>query len=278
MQRVDGDRCLRRLRRRRGSSAGFDASRCSGGRTAEPRSATASPTATCASTWTTTASSSPTSRRRAIGSGHLRQTSRPSSITSTRRRPTWTSLPRSALARSSPCTSAHRPRSTWPPNASLRCATPPPIATCRWRSSSPRSPRSPTVATAWEVVRLADRPNAGILLDLWHHRRGGNDDDALRSRRWQPGCSRSSSPTRSADPIGPPLEDVIHRRLPGDGELGVVEHLRTLDATRRARSDRHRGVRRSAPRSPGQRRRLDVWASRCAMSSPRPCGISIISY
>ena len=37
------------------------------------------------------------------------------------------------------------------------------------------------VATAWDVVRLADRPNAGILVDLWHHRRGGNDEDALRA-------------------------------------------------------------------------------------------------
>ena len=43
------------------------------------------------------------------------------------------------------------------------------------------------ISTAWEVVRLADRPNAGIVLDLWHHRRGGNDDDALRSGRCCPG-------------------------------------------------------------------------------------------
>ena len=48
------------------------------------------------------------------------------------------------------------------------------------------------ISTAWEVVRLADRPNAGILVDLWHHRRGGNDDDALRRRRWQPGVLRAT--------------------------------------------------------------------------------------
>ena len=34
------------------------------------------------------------------------------------------------------------------------------------------------LATAWDIVRLAHRPNAD-LIDLWHHRRGGNDDDAL---------------------------------------------------------------------------------------------------
>ena len=31
-------------------------------------------------------------------------------------------------------------------------------------------------------------------------------------------------------PVGPPLEDVMHRRLPGEGDFGVVDHLRTLDA------------------------------------------------
>ena len=31
------------------------------------------------------------------------------------------------------------------------------------------------------------------------------------------------------DPVGPPLEDVTHRCLPGEGDFGVVDHLRTLD-------------------------------------------------
>ena len=84
------------------------------------------------------------------------------------------------------------------------------------------------VATAWEVSRLADRPNAGVLVDLWHHRRGGNDDEALRmldgSRIYSVQLSDAAG-----DPVGPPLEDVMHRCLPGAGDFGVVDHLRTLD-------------------------------------------------
>ena len=84
------------------------------------------------------------------------------------------------------------------------------------------------ISTAWAVARLSDRPNAGVLVDLWHHRRGGNDDDALRAVDG----SRVHSVQLSdavGDHVGPPLEDVIHRCLPGDGSFGVVDHLRTLD-------------------------------------------------
>lgn len=84
------------------------------------------------------------------------------------------------------------------------------------------------VATAWDVACLADRPNAGVLVDLWHHRRGGNDDDALRA---VDGSRVYSVQLADAvgDPVGPPLEDVMHRCLPGDGDFGVVDHLRLLD-------------------------------------------------
>ncbi len=84
------------------------------------------------------------------------------------------------------------------------------------------------VATAWDVVRLADRPNAGILIDLWHHRRGGNDDVALRAVDGRRVYSVQLSDA-AGDPVGPPLEDVTHRCLPGEGDFGVVDHLRTLD-------------------------------------------------
>ena len=85
------------------------------------------------------------------------------------------------------------------------------------------------VATASDVARLADRPNGGILIDLWHHRRGGNDDDALRrvdgSRVYSVQLSDAVG-----EPVGPPLEDVMRRCLPGEGDFGVVDHLRALDA------------------------------------------------
>ena len=84
------------------------------------------------------------------------------------------------------------------------------------------------VATAWEVVRRADRPNGGLLVDTWHHRRGGNDDQALAavdgSKVFSVQLSDAVGP-----PAGPPLEDVMHRRLPGDGDFGVVDLVRLLD-------------------------------------------------
>ena len=85
------------------------------------------------------------------------------------------------------------------------------------------------VATAWDVVCLADRPNAGILIDLWHHRRGSNDDDALRAVDGSRVLSVQLSDA-VGNPVGPPLEDVMHRCLPGEGDFGVVDHLRTLAA------------------------------------------------
>src|SRR5262249_55827502 len=37
-----------------------------------------------------------------------------------------------------------------------------------------------SAATAWDVVRTADRGNGGVLVDVWHHRRSSDRDDALR--------------------------------------------------------------------------------------------------
>ena len=37
------------------------------------------------------------------------------------------------------------------------------------------------VATAWKIVRDADRPNGGILFDTWHFFRGSADFDALEA-------------------------------------------------------------------------------------------------
>ena len=39
----------------------------------------------------------------------------------------------------------------------------------------------PDARAAGEVVRLADRPNGGVLVDSWHHFRSGGNDDALRA-------------------------------------------------------------------------------------------------
>jgi sugar phosphate isomerase/epimerase len=39
----------------------------------------------------------------------------------------------------------------------------------------------PDAATAWEIVRLADRRNGGVLVDSWHHFRGARDEAMLQA-------------------------------------------------------------------------------------------------
>ncbi|MYH67278.1 MAG: sugar phosphate isomerase/epimerase, partial [Dehalococcoidia bacterium] len=39
----------------------------------------------------------------------------------------------------------------------------------------------PNLAAAWPIVRDADRPNAGLVLDAWHWFRSGPDPDLLRA-------------------------------------------------------------------------------------------------
>ena len=62
----------------------------------------------------------------------------------------------------------------------------------------------PDLATAWEVVRAADRPNGGLMLDAWHYFRSGADGSLSvpsRARRsWASSCAtrrRHRNPSRS---------------------------------------------------------------------------------
>jgi sugar phosphate isomerase/epimerase len=85
------------------------------------------------------------------------------------------------------------------------------------------------VAAAWEIVRLADRVNGGILVDAWHHYRGSADDAALRS---VPGDKVMAVQLADADrePRGSLEEDVLLRRLPGEGSFGIRRLMGELDA------------------------------------------------
>ena len=119
--------------------------------------------------------------------------------------------------------------------------------------SRPRpSPPSPTWLTAWDVVHLADRSNAGTLVDLSHHRRGSNDDDALRAVNGSRVYSVQLSDGRRL--VGPPLEDVNRT---GPCRVTAASGSRPSPLARRARrpcAERHRGVRTGAPRC-GRRKR-----------------------
>ncbi len=87
--------------------------------------------------------------------------------------------------------------------------------------------RIPDLATAWQVVRAADRPNGGIMLDAWHYFRSGSDGALLRSI---PGASILGVQLCDA-PATPEAEVVLpatlhERLLPGHGELALSTLLR----------------------------------------------------
>jgi len=86
----------------------------------------------------------------------------------------------------------------------------------------------PDLATGWDVVRAAGRPNGGLVVDVWHYFRGGPDDELLRSI---PASHVLCVQLDDADaPVGPPEEDTMtRRRLPGEGSLDVVGLVRILD-------------------------------------------------
>jgi sugar phosphate isomerase/epimerase len=93
--------------------------------------------------------------------------------------------------------------------------------------------RIPEVTTAWEIVRLADRPNAGIAVDAWHWFRGRPDVPALRAIPGAKilGIQLDDAP---AAPEANLMTATLHDRLlPGDGEFdlaGLIAALRDAGA------------------------------------------------
>ena len=84
-------------------------------------------------------------------------------------------------------------------------------------------------ATAHHVVRLADRPNGGVMVDSWHFFRGNPDLDALRR---VPGARITGIQLNDAPRV--PEDDLMaasmtSRQLPGDGELPLADLVRVLD-------------------------------------------------
>jgi sugar phosphate isomerase/epimerase len=86
------------------------------------------------------------------------------------------------------------------------------------------------LATGWDIVRRADRPNGGLLFDTWHFCKG-NPDLELLARI--PGERILSVQISDAGPDALPdiRQDTQHRRLPGDGVLDLVSVLRVLHRT-----------------------------------------------
>jgi hypothetical protein len=152
-----------------------------------------------------------------------------------------------------------------PSPASPSCATAPRRSVWTWRRV-PGVRRRRRRQRRVEIVRLADRPNAGILVDNWHHRRSpASDDDLLEVPPER--ISACSCPMPPAS-CGSAARRRRERLLIGDGELDVVDFVRCSTATA--------SIARSASKCCARRRRrrrsarpADGFAAhRCSLPSP----------
>jgi sugar phosphate isomerase/epimerase len=87
----------------------------------------------------------------------------------------------------------------------------------------------PDAASAWDIVRLADRPNGGVLVDVWHYFRGAADPSQIRAI---PGDRIVGLQINDAlsQLVGTLWDDTLHRRrLPGEGDFDLVSLIRVLD-------------------------------------------------
>jgi len=86
-----------------------------------------------------------------------------------------------------------------------------------------------TAADALAVVGGADRPNGGYCADIWHHRRGANDDAQLRALP----ADRIFAVQMDDGTMAPALDDyktdcMTYRVPPGEGEFDCVQFIRLL--------------------------------------------------
>ena len=124
------------------------------------------------------------------------------------------------------------------------------------------------VATAWRIVRDADRPNGGIVLDTWHFFRGSADFDDLEA---VPGdrVLAVQVDDAHAEVTGSMWDDTQHRLLPGDGSFDLSRLLRTLVRMGALRLVGPESSRRTPPRC--HRPMQPEWqVSGCALWSPTP--------
>lgn len=85
----------------------------------------------------------------------------------------------------------------------------------------------PDLATAWEIVRLADRPNGGLVFDTWHYLLGKPDGGLLGTipgeKIFVVQVSDAAAGARGT------MEDFYRRLAPGEGALDLAGLMRKLD-------------------------------------------------
>jgi sugar phosphate isomerase/epimerase len=89
----------------------------------------------------------------------------------------------------------------------------------------------PDLASAWEIVRRADRPNGGLIIDSWHMTRSNSPMAALAAI---PG-ERIVSIQLNDGPAEPEADlaqaMMTARRLPGEGAFDLAGMMRALAAS-----------------------------------------------
>jgi sugar phosphate isomerase/epimerase len=85
----------------------------------------------------------------------------------------------------------------------------------------------PDLARGWEIVRLADRSNGGLVFDVWHYFLGNPDEGLLRTipgeKVFVVQVSDAAAGARGT------IEDLYRRLTPGEGVFDLGGVLRTLD-------------------------------------------------
>jgi 4-hydroxyphenylpyruvate dioxygenase len=83
---------------------------------------------------------------------------------------------------------------------------------------------------AWQILQIADRPNAALAFDFWHYIRGGRDDALLRSIPGDRIAYVQVTDAEAEPPPGRSLEQdcLFHRLQPGEGALPIKEMLDIL--------------------------------------------------
>jgi len=125
----------------------------------------------------------------------------------------------------------------------------------------------PDLATAWEMVQAADRPNGGILFDTWHFTRSGSSLETLAAIPGDRIFAVQVSDT-APEPSGTIFDETLHRRrLPGDGSIdfpAVASVLHRIGALGLVGPEVLSDEQRALP--PAQAAALAVERSRAALS------------
>lgn len=80
------------------------------------------------------------------------------------------------------------------------------------------------------IVETADRPNGGLCVDIWHHRRGTNDDSQLAklSADIITGIQMNDGPLQPTEPDDYVADCLRYRVPPGEGEMAAQSFVETL--------------------------------------------------